>query len=172
MAQPFLPFEDRIPLIAAAHPLYSSVYLEIVLPLLLARTRRAFLRTQLAVGVASLMAFAVFLAAPMAYPRPVLASHGGLFHSMLALEWAVDGPRNTFPSLHVGIAVLLYLGLRDEAPRWRLPLLLLAVGVSVSTVLVKQHFVADVLGGAVLALVAWRLTVPVMARLGVTVRGA
>jgi membrane-associated phospholipid phosphatase len=172
VAQPFLPFETRIPLVALAYPLYAAVYLEIVLPLFLARTRRAFLRTQLAIGLASLMAFAVFLVIPMAYPRPVLSTTGGSFEAMLALEWAVDQPRCTFPSLHVAIALLLYLGLRDEAPRWRLPLLLLALGVCVSTVLVKQHFIADVLAGVVLTLVAWRLTLPVMSWLGVRGRDA
>jgi membrane-associated phospholipid phosphatase len=173
-ARPLLPGEARIPLVPAAYPFYAVVYLEIVLPLVLARTRRAFVRTQLAVAVASLVAFAVFLAFPMPYPRPGLPA--GLprsgFEQMLALEWAVDGPRCTFPSLHVAIALLLYLGLRDEAPRWRWPLLLAALGVCVSTVLVKQHFVVDVLGGALLAVGVWRLTPAVLARLGVTGRGA
>jgi membrane-associated phospholipid phosphatase len=162
--RPFLPFEERIPFVAAAYPLYASVYLEVLLPLLVARTRRAFVRTQLAVGLASLMAFAVFLAAPMAYPRPTLTPGSTFFETMLSSAWAVDGPRNTFPSLHVAIALLLYLGVRDEIPRWRVPLLLLALGVCISTVLVKQHFIADVLGGAVLALVAWWLTGALMAR--------
>lgn len=171
VAQPFLPFESRIPLIALAYPLYAAVYLEIVLPLFLARSRRAFLRVQLAIGLASVIAFAVFLVIPMAYPRPELSSHAG-FAGLLALEWMVDGPRCTFPSLHVAIALLLYLGLRDEAPRWRSPLLLLAAGVCVSTVLVKQHFIVDVLGGAVLAGVAWRLTLAVMTWLRVRARDA
>jgi membrane-associated phospholipid phosphatase len=163
MGRPFLPFEERIPFIAAAYPLYASVYLEVLLPLLVARTRRAFLRTQLAVGLASLMAFAVFLAAPMAYPRPTLGLDSA-FEAMLSAAWTVDGPRNTFPSLHVAIALLLYLGMRGEVPRWRVPLLLLALGVCISTVLVKQHFIVDVLGGAVLALLAWRLTGALMTR--------
>jgi membrane-associated phospholipid phosphatase len=171
VAQPFLPFEHRIPLVVLAYPLYAAVYLEIVLPLFLARTRRAFLRVQLAIGLASLIAFAVFLLIPMAYPRPVLSSNTG-FAGLLAIEWMVDGPRCTFPSLHVAIALLLYLGLRDEAPRWRLPLLLLAVGVCVSTVLVKQHFVVDVVSGTVLAYLAWRLTLPVMTWLRVRARDA
>jgi membrane-associated phospholipid phosphatase len=156
VAQPFLPGEARIPLVPAAYPFYAAVYLEILMPVLLARTRGAFFRAQAAIGAASLIAFALFLAAPMAYPRPVIAAPHGL-EWMLRLEWAVDGPRCTFPSLHVATAVLLYLGLRDEAPRWRWPLLALAVGVGVSTVLVKQHFVVDVLGGALLAIGCWWL---------------
>jgi membrane-associated phospholipid phosphatase len=171
VGQPFLPGESRIPLIPAAYPFYAAVYLEILLPVLLCRTRGAFFRTQAAIGIASVLAFAVFLAAPMAYPRPVIPTPHGL-EWMLRLEWALDGPRCTFPSLHVATAVLLYLGLRDQVPRWRWPLLALAVAIAVSTVLVKQHFVVDVLGGALLAVGSWWLTPRLLRHLGVTGRGA
>jgi membrane-associated phospholipid phosphatase len=164
VVQPMLPFENRIPLVAAAYPVYAAVYPAVVLPLFLARTRRGFARTQVAISLASLLAFGVFLLAPMPYPRPTLA-HGGGLEAMLAVEYAVDQPRCTFPSLHVAIAFLLYFGLREEAPRWRVPLLLLAIGVAISTVLVKQHFIADVAGGVVLAVGTWRLAPRVMGRI-------
>jgi membrane-associated phospholipid phosphatase len=171
VGQPLLPGESAIPLVPAAYPFYASVYLEIILPVLLCRTRGAFVRTQTAIAAASLIAFAIFLAAPMAYPRPVIAAPHGL-QLLLHLEWAIDGPRCTFPSLHVATAVLLYLGLRHEAPRWRWPLLGLAVAIAISTVLVKQHFVVDVLGGVLLAVGCWWLTAPLLRRLGVTARAA
>jgi membrane-associated phospholipid phosphatase len=153
-AQPLFPFERRLPLVVAAYPLYASVYLEVLLPLFLCPTRRAFVRTQVAVAVVSLLAFAVFLAAPMPYPRPALSARSGC-GALLAIEWAIDGPRCTFPSLHVAIALVLALGISAEAPRWRWPLLALALGVGVSTVLVKQHFAVDVVGGALLGVGGW-----------------
>jgi membrane-associated phospholipid phosphatase len=164
VAQPFLPFERRIPLVPAAYLFYGAGYPEILLPLFLSRTRAAFLRTQTALAVVSLISFAVFLMLPMPYPRP-LASGGGPFGTLLALDWSLDRPGCTFPSLHVATAVLLYMGMRDEAPRWRTGLLLLAIAVGVSTVLVKQHFIVDVLGGAAAAWLAWRLTPAVLVRL-------
>jgi membrane-associated phospholipid phosphatase len=163
--QPLLPYEDRIPLLTVAYPVYAAVYFQILLPLFLARTRRAFARVQLACALASLMAFAVFLIAPMPYPRPPLLPDGPL-GALLSLEYTVDRPRCTFPSLHVAFAWLFYLGLRDEAPRWRTPLLLMAIGVSVSTVLVKQHFIVDLPGGMLLALAAWWLAGRAVARVG------
>jgi membrane-associated phospholipid phosphatase len=162
VAQPLLPFESRIPLVVWAYPFYAAVYPEILLPLFLARTRRAYIRTQLAVALASVIAFAVFLLAPMAYPRPTVELSGPLSY-LLALEYAVDGPRCTFPSLHVAIAWIFYLGLR-EAPRWRVALFLLALGVTVSTVLVKQHFVVDLVAGGALAAVAWALAGRLLSR--------
>jgi membrane-associated phospholipid phosphatase len=163
MATPLLGFERAIPLVVWAYPVYASVYLTVLLPLYLCRTRRGFALTQIAIGVASLLAFAVFLLWPMPYPRPLLGTGG--MEGMLAMEYQIDQPRCTFPSLHVAIAWLLYLGMRDEAPAWRTPLLLLALGVAVSTLLVKQHFVVDVIGGWVLAELSWRLAPRVWRRL-------
>jgi membrane-associated phospholipid phosphatase len=164
--EPLLPGETRIPLVTAAYPFYAIVYFEIILPLFLSRTRRAYARTQIACALASLVAFAVFLAAPMPYPRPTFApDSANLFGQMLAFEWSFDEPRCTFPSLHVAFGWLMYFGLRDEAPRWRPALLFLAISISVSTVLVKQHFVVDVAAGALLAWSSWRLAPALCKRL-------
>jgi membrane-associated phospholipid phosphatase len=154
--QPLLPGERNIPLVTWAYPFYGSVYLEVLLPLFLCRTRASFARVQLAAAFASLIAFAVFLLAPMPYPRPS-ALPDGVWSPLLSLEWSIDEPRCTFPSLHVAFGWLMYLGLRDEVPRWRPALLFLATAISVSTVLVKQHFIVDVAGGAALAWGSWAL---------------
>jgi membrane-associated phospholipid phosphatase len=156
LLQPLLAIETRIPLVTVAYPFYASAYLVIFLPLFLCRTRRAFARAHLACGLGSLIAFAVYLAAPMPYPRPAFALDG-FWGNLLAFEWSIDQPRCTFPSLHVAFGWWMYLALRDEAPRWRGFLLFLAIAISVSTVLVKQHFAADVVGGFLLALGSWRL---------------
>jgi membrane-associated phospholipid phosphatase len=154
--QPLLPGEERLPLVVAAYPFYAVAYPETFLPLFMSRSRRAYVRTQLACALASLIAFAVYVAFPMPYPRPTLTLDG-FWGKLLAFEWTFDQPRNTFPSLHVAFGWLMYLALREEAPRWRPVLLFLALAISVSTVLVKQHFIADVLSGAFLAWLAWRI---------------
>jgi membrane-associated phospholipid phosphatase len=164
--QPLLPGETDIPLVTYAYPFYASVYLQIFLPLYLSRTRRAYARTQIAVALGSLIAFAVYLIAPMPYPRPATLEVDGPLAWMLAFEWSIDQPRCTFPSLHVFFAWLFYLGLRDEAPRWRPWLLALAIAVSISTVLVKQHFIVDVPSGMALAWLAWALAPAVLRRWG------
>jgi membrane-associated phospholipid phosphatase len=155
--QPLLPGETRLPLVTAAYPFYASAYLLIFLPLFLCRTRRAYAQAHLACGLGSLIAFAVFLMAPMPYPRPVITLDG-FWGQLLAFEWSLDQPRCTFPSLHVAFGWWMYFALRDEAPRWRGFLLFMAMAISVSTVLVKQHFAADVAGGLLLAYGSWHLT--------------
>jgi membrane-associated phospholipid phosphatase len=74
------------------------------------------------------------------------------FYPPQALGWAdaawrwFDAPNNCFPSLHVSNCLLLLHF------NWRRPHRLLfaaaSLGVIASTVLVKQHYVVDVLGGA------------------------
>src|SRR5262245_53737137 len=74
--RPMLPLEDRIPFVPAAYPAYAVIYFEVLLPVWLSRTRREYVTLQVACAVASLVAFALFLAAPMPYPRPTLEPHG------------------------------------------------------------------------------------------------
>jgi len=73
--------------------------------------------------------------------------------------------RTSFPSGHTMAAFALYsmvvLIIGEKYRRWGLPLALLAILVGVSRVFLVQHFLADILGGAVLGLVVsglvWRL---------------
>ena len=156
VAQPLLPGEAALPRVSAAYPVYALVYVQIFAPLLCARTRRRYVELQLGFTVASVLAFAVFIAAPMPYPRPPLTIHS-VTDYLLSLEYATDGTRCTFPSLHVAISWLLFFGLRHRGRGWAAALAINASAISVATVLVKQHFIVDVVGGLLLASIAWRI---------------
>lgn len=82
--------------------------------------------------------------------------NGGYFHNLVvsSIDQA-GGPHGAFPSIHVGGAVLMCLfdfrhGSRARAWLY-LPLVLLIV---LATVLLRYHYVVDVLAGAVIAIVA------------------
>ena len=145
----FLPGEERIPLV----PTLAYVYaLGFPLPLLLvwaAPDARRFARAAAAFGAVVVAAFAIFLVFPVTLARPPAAG-------ALKVAW-VDGPYNCFPSLHVAICCLVWLSCRDTV---RHPKILFAVvaAITASTLLVKQHYLADVAAGAVFAWAAWRLT--------------
>jgi membrane-associated phospholipid phosphatase len=155
VATPLLPLESRIPLIAAAFPVYASLYLDLGLLIVLLRTWRAFVRMQTACLLACLIACLVYVLFPMSYPRPQLAEHG-VAQVWLVAYWEGDGPACTFPSLHVTLAWLLAFSLGARSQRWRVAWWLNALAISVSTLLVKQHYVVDVAGGIVLAVASWR----------------
>jgi len=108
------------------------------------------------------VAAVVFVVFPVRMPQeflPVTASAGwgaSLWH------W-FDGPNNCLPSLHAANG-LLFLQFNWNRPA-RLVHSILSIGVVVSTVFVKQHYVIDVAAGALLyvitALLLSRLTIVV-----------
>jgi membrane-associated phospholipid phosphatase len=64
-----------------------------------------------------------------------------------------QGDFHSFPSGHSNTAFALALALGFLAPRFRVPLLLLAGLVAASRVVVSAHFVTDIVGGAAVAVI-------------------
>jgi len=103
-----------------------------------------------------LLSIAVFLLYPVRMPR-------ALFYRPELYNWAdgfwrwFDGPNNCMPSLHVSnLLLMIQFNWRRSAPGLNTAI---ALAIIASTVLVKQHYVADVLGGAVVYLLAaWWLS--------------
>ena len=92
---------------------------------------------------------------PSFYPRPDLIPHN-LSEQLLALTYEIDNGSNTFPSGHVCYSWLLFLGVRyskDAKKTFGLRnlYLLWAIGVTLSTLTLKVHYVVDVFGGLALA---------------------
>src|SRR6185312_379886 len=87
-------------------------------------------------------------------------SGNGLCATLLRTLYAVDAGWNLFPSLHVGHSLLVALLYRKHARAGTWLVWTGALLISASTVLIKQHYVVDVLAGALLAgacyFVAWQ----------------
>jgi membrane-associated phospholipid phosphatase len=94
------------------------------------------------------------------YPRPVLhPPFGGLSEAFMAWVQSVDPPGNVFPSLHVAHTTMLSLLLIRDRPVLGRVALVMATMLALSTMTTKQHFVADVISGYLLAFIgaAWAL---------------
>lgn len=148
----FLPGEERLPLVPEFAPLYAAGFLLPILVIAFPPSLPLFLRLLRAFALTAVTAFAIFLAWPVALARPPVEGRASL---LLRLAW-LDQPGNCFPSLHVALACLFWLAFRRRV-RWPGALLALVAGICVSTVLVKQHYAADILAGAVLAFAAWHV---------------
>jgi membrane-associated phospholipid phosphatase len=86
------------------------------------------------------------------YPRTVLhPPYGGLSRAFLASVQHIDPPGNVFPSLHVAHTTMLSLLLIKDRPLLGRVALVMATMLAISTLTTKQHFIADVLAGYLLA---------------------
>ena len=104
----------------------------------------------------SLMTSLFFLIYPIAMVKPVLEVTG-VFDWLVQLVWKVDATANAFPSQHVAYSFLcaFVYGKYFRGKGWIF--VGLAVVVSISTMLVKQHYIWDVVSGFLIALLAYCL---------------
>jgi len=107
--------------------------------------------TTILVYICSDLAYAIFQTFA---PRPHVAA-GGLLPELVRFIYAHDSPYNDFPSEHASSATMLALYSFAIGYRWRALVLVFAVVVISSTLLVKQHTIAGMIGGVSLAVVAW-----------------
>ena len=145
-------WELRLPFVPSVALIYLSVPVVLVLTPFILRTWRSFVPFFLTLTAETLVAGVFFLFIPVvqAYPQRVASGFfGGVFHfaDRLNLDY------NEFPSLHIAFAVTAalvfgrrcgWLG-RALFASW-------AVAVCVSAMLMHEHHLFDIAGGAVLAL--------------------
>lgn len=118
-------------------------------------TRGAFLAPEILGKLVCAVLFVVF---PITLARPEVTG-SGVFAWATRIIYAADTPMCLFPSIH---CLQSYLTMRcvcrtDPRP-WRKALsVVFSVGVFLSTVLVKQHLFADVVGGILLAELCLRI---------------
>jgi membrane-associated phospholipid phosphatase len=124
------------------------VYLTLVI-FLLFRTR-LFQSACLAVISAVLLSYGVYFFAQSEVIRPVLLGTD-LFTRMIRDVYAGDNPFNCFPSLHTSVSTILAIHWWRTDRRVGIPVAVWTALIVASTVLIKQHYVADLIAGLALA---------------------
>ena len=111
-------------------------------------------RLLVAFGLTLAVAYATYLLFPGWFERPDLRPDSAATWP-LWLEYH-DPSYNHFPSLHVGVNWLMCLACQRGV---RFPAILLAMvlGIALSTLFVKQHYMVDVVFGMGLASLTWAL---------------
>ena len=94
-----------------------------------------------------------FLLIPTTNIRPEIVG-STLWDGLMRLLYTVDAADNLFPSIHCLVSWFCWIGIRKNkeipvAYRWFS--LLFAVAVCISTLTTRQHVIADVIGGVLLA---------------------
>ena len=143
-----LPFEQHVPFVPALSVVYLTITPALVFVLL--RTRPAF---AIALCVQTVLATLCFLLFPqtVAWTRPEVV---GWAHIPFSIADAMNLSYNQFPSLHVAFAVSAAWAMRK--PQWWI----WSAAVAVSTWLMWEHHLVDIVGGIALALLVMPLLYP------------
>ena len=88
--------------------------------------------------------------------RPTVFERDNIFVDMVRNLYKTDTPTNIFPSIHVYNTLGVYIAVRTskhlQEKRWiQIGNLVLSVSIILSTVLLKQHSILDVVGAGIIA---------------------
>lgn len=153
------PLDALIPLVPATAWFYLPGYAALFVLAVLALERvRDFHAALLVVAGSTLVAVAAFVGLGVPVPHRPPVTDAGLSEAMVRWLYTVDPAANAFPSLHVTNSVICAGIVRRLWPRMGPLVLALAVGVTLSTLTLRQHWLADVVAGGMLGslgLAAW-----------------
>ena len=130
--------------------------------------RRNLVRYLIGLLLAYMVGFLFFVFLPTRMDRAEeglleLGNRAGLFDRILRIVYAADGRGeafNLFPSYHCLASAYCYLGVRKQpeiSRGYRRYSLVMTVLISLSTVLTKQHYFADVVGGIGISVLCYAL---------------
>ena len=144
----YLPFENRLPVMEQAEPIYASTYLVVLLAPLLIGSGGALRRfAQRALGAMALL-FPLYLLLPF-YVPPRLFNPVGALGQLLSWEHTPWSGVEAFPSFHVVWAFIAASSLA-EGSRWKKFVWWgWAALVAVSCIATGMHSIADILAGMV-----------------------
>ena len=95
------------------------------------------------------------------YPTRILGREqvraAGLTGLALRITFAADTPQNLFPSVHVFVSALCLITALETGGLWLLLSLVFFLAVCWSTLVLRQHYLPDLWGGVLLALITWNL---------------
>lgn len=156
--------DASIPFIPQFVLAYLLYYPWVLLPVPILRSRAQFYHAVSAFAVAQLVATTIFMIFPSHMTRPVVIGDG-LTHELVRTLYRLDNGFNLIPSLHVAHSVLVALFFRALRPKLFPAVAMGTLLISVSTVLIKQHYFLDIPAGMALAIVSYYVSVPIYLRL-------
>ncbi len=156
---PATPLDAHVPVLPVMIWFYLPGYVCLFLLVLwLLRDTASFRASLFCFAGISVVAVASFVLLAMpAPPRPALGT-GGTNELLLTWLYGFDPAANVFPSLHVANSVLCAGIARQLDRRLGIVAWALALLVALSTVTLRQHWIADVVSGALLGaagVIAW-----------------
>jgi membrane-associated phospholipid phosphatase len=153
---PRLDLDQRIPFIPEFVFIYLTIYPLFLLPFLYIRNSGFFRIFSLAYITVMLVCYATYLVYPVAMERPTFVEHSFATWA-LGIVYRTDRPLNCFPSMHVAMSLLASLTIMEVHRVRGLLMMLLTLLIAVSTLLIKQHYILDVVAGVSLTILVYSL---------------
>jgi len=152
-------WDRHIPLKPAWIWVYSGLYYPaIVLIVVTVSDMRHFNYTAVSFFLLLFMQMFFFLVFPVKTPDSWREIDGDSWAiRFIRLVQSYDKTSNCFPSMHVSVATLTALHMMNNAPSWGWWPLLFPILIAISALYTKQHFIADLLPGALLGWFAFQL---------------
>jgi len=155
---PALEVDRLLPLAPTWALVYGALYVFlIVLPVFVIQQEELIRRTVWAYLTVWTMSYVCFLLYPTVAPRPDAVTGQGFAVWGLRFLYDSDPPYNCFPSIHVAHSFVSALACYRVHRRLGTVAIVCAALVAMSTLFTKQHYVADLIAGVFLALVAYAL---------------
>ncbi|MFI5145439.1 MAG: phosphatase PAP2 family protein [Ignavibacteria bacterium] len=150
-----LSVDSNIPFIPSFEYIYFLCYIIPFAPLFVIDDSSRMNALIWAFIIMNLIAFVIFLIYPVVVPRPPLNDDGSVTSYLINLQHSLDKPVNNFPSLHAANALLIFLLCRGYYKWLDVVLFLVAVGIGIAALLVKQHYILDIISGYILAVLVY-----------------
>ncbi len=147
-----LGFEKGIPFVPVFIFEYALVYISILIAYFCITDYEEWRDALSSFFVATTTCFVFFVLLPVEMiMRPELSAFSHFPTLITQVFYYIDLPYNCFPSIHVTYSVLAALITRKKCPQIRYSTIAIALIVAISVLLVKQHYIADVVSGIITA---------------------
>jgi membrane-associated phospholipid phosphatase len=146
-----LPGEEKIPFMPFSILVYSLEYLLPIWLFVMISKREYILKIIIAFVAMVIIHVFFYFSFPVEYVLRPHLSADTMGYYFISTLYEMDAPINTFPSMHVSIAFLTFFIIRKYRPHLQWIGFLVAIIISTSTILIKQHYILDVVSGVMLA---------------------
>lgn len=165
-----LPLDLAIPFVPSFIWIYHSFFAVIIISFIgLMKSKKIFFSCLSGFFLATAILSAFYILLPSYYPRELWPTTTDTVSDwLLNLTRAIDAPNNTLPSGHNTFSWMLAFFMTTTSCakkyKWIVPSYFVwAVLITASTLLLKQHYIADAISGIVLAYICYHFSMKVIA---------
>lgn len=153
---PRMALDDMIPMVPwfAIPYLYWFVYLTGMFLFCAVLDKKHYYRLLASMVAGTLICLVIFYFLPSTVPRPVIMGHDSM-SGLVRFIYSMDKPYDCFPSLHVLYAFLVtaFFMRATRHTGGRIFAVVSFVLISLATIFIKQHYIADALAATVMGAV-------------------